>query len=109
MSEIVANDKINVKNLEEASQYLNSIMKSIHDFGLMYETLTTQEKSALGGIVFAVVNVWDDKEIMGALVERPLGAAMINRLVESFNHRMPFPIEAQPTIEFKDKNKKPID
>jgi len=101
-------DKINVKNLEEASEYLSSIMKSIHNFGLMYETLTTQEKSALGGIVFAIVNVWNDSEVMGALVERPLGAMMINRLVESFNRRMPFS-EPQIDLSLRDKRKKPSD
>jgi len=103
-------DKINVKNLEEASEYLSSIMKSIHNFGLMYETLTTQEKSALGGIVFAIVNVWNDSEVMGALVERPLGAMMINRLVESFNRRMSFPTETpQIDLSLRDKKKKLID
>lgn len=102
--------KINPKNLDEASEILGRIMKTIHEFGLLYNTLTSQEKSAIGGIIFGIVNTWNDSEIMGTVVERPLGAAMINKLAEGFNRRIPVgPELPQIRLDLKDINKKPVD
>ena len=73
-------------NLDEASEQLRHVMGEIAKFNTIWDTLSQQERAALGGIVFHLVSIWGDFHLMGSIVERPYGVFMINNLTSFFNN-----------------------
>ena len=77
--------KISETKLNEAGKALQKIAGEIANFNKVWQTLTPQEKAVIGGVVFHVVCPWNDFSLIGTIVDRPLGARMVNSLVNFFN------------------------
>ena len=78
--------KIDLERMKIASAALNNILDAIGKYDKIYKGLSRQEKAAFGGLVFNIIGIWDDISLIGAIVERPLGAFLINDLVQWFNN-----------------------
>ena len=78
--------QFNEQNVEEATEKLHQVMAAISAFDTFYKTLSSQEKSVVGGITFHLVSIWGDFHLMGAIVDRAYGAMMINQLANFFNN-----------------------
>ena len=98
----------NEEAVKEGTQQLQIIMDNLAKFNELYHTLSPQEKAVVGGIIFNLVSVWGDFHLVGTVVERPYGAAMLNHLVAFFNSPQPMPVSPQaPGIQaFTEDEKK---
>jgi hypothetical protein len=77
--------KITQAKIETMVKLLDVIAANIAEFDKGYATLTDQEKLLVGGIVFNITSPWNEKNFIGTVVERPIGAQLVNALVKFFN------------------------
>ena len=87
--------KVDEVRLYQAAQKLKDIAQKIQDYESHWHTLNQIEQAATGGIVFALHSIYEDLSMIGAIANRPFGAALINQLLEYFN-RPPSQPQAPP-------------
>jgi hypothetical protein len=78
--------KISEKKLDRAAQALQEITEKIAAYEREWKLLTPQEKAVAGGVVFHIVCAWNDFSLIGTVVDRALGAKLVNVLVNFYNN-----------------------
>jgi len=97
--------KFNPSNANEASKLLQEIVNLLRKYERVYQLLTPQERSAVGGVVFNLVSIWGDFSLVGHMATRPIAASLINQLLDSFNQPRQLPQDQPNLILPSDINK----
>jgi predicted LPLAT superfamily acyltransferase len=97
--------KIDEKKVGEASFVLKQIITLTQKYNDLFQQLNPQEKLVTGGIVFRILNLWDDARLVGIMVDRTLVAEMMDTLIVFYQHPEKFTGSPRsPIIAISDKD-----